>query len=143
MYDELVQRAKDASRNAYAPYSHFPVGSAVLLPNGEIIDGCNVENASYGLTMCAERVAIGQAIAHGHTCILAVAVYTPTPEHTAPCGACRQVINEFGPHATIICACDGQPNTHDSMDRLLPKGFGPGNLIERTIIMQSNEISPA
>ncbi len=125
---ELIERARRASERAYCPYSRFRVGAAVLADDGEILDGCNVENASYGLTLCAERNAIVQAVARGKARIKAVVVYTPTPTPTAPCGACRQVINEFGPDARVVCACDG-PGTIDApLANLLPRAFGPQNL---------------
>src|SRR5205814_4528120 len=92
---ELAAAARRAAGHAYCPYSRFPVGAAVLTDRGEIFTGCNVENASYGLTICAERNAVFQAVTHGQgrLVIQAVVVYTPTPQPTAPCGACRQVIN--------------------------------------------------
>src|SRR5260221_5656245 len=94
--DDLKRRARDAARHAYAPYSNFPVGAAVLADDGNVHVGANVENASYGLAMCAERTAIFQAVARGARRIRAVAVYTSTQTVTTPCGACRQVIAEFG-----------------------------------------------
>ncbi len=126
--EQLKQSAVDASKSAYCPYSNFPVGAAVLTGEGLIFNGCNVENSSFGLTICAERNAIFQAVAKGGTRIDAVVVYTPTPEPTLPCGACRQVINEFGPEAQMLSICDG-PNVLDStMADLLPNAFGPANL---------------
>jgi cytidine deaminase len=100
----------------------------VLSESGEIFSGCNVENASYGLTMCAERVAIGQAVSKGQRRVTAVAVYTPTPSGTTPCGACRQVIFEFGPDCTIVCVHDGPNADVYSAGELLPHGFGPTKL---------------
>ncbi len=126
----LIRTAKSAAGRAYCPYSRFRVGAAVLTARGEIFAGCNVENASYGLTICAERNAVFQAVAQSPDVpvIRAVVVYTPTASPTAPCGACRQVINEFGPDALVISVCDGpelvQSRTHD----LLPGAFGPSNL---------------
>src|SRR5271169_5350356 len=93
---DLIAAARQAASHAYCPYSRFHVGAAILTGRGGIFAGCNVENASYGLTICAERNAIFQAVARqGATKIRAVLVYTPTKKPTAPCGACRQVINEF------------------------------------------------
>ena len=103
---ELKERARAAAQHAYAPYSGFCVGAAVLGANGEIHAGANVENASFGLTICAERNAVFQAVARGIRRIEAVAVYTPTPVATAPCGACRQVLHEFAPDALVICCTD-------------------------------------
>jgi cytidine deaminase len=104
------------------------VGAAVLAGSGAIFAGCNVENASYGLCNCAERTAIFSAVAAGERKIRAVAVYTPTKTPTLPCGACRQVINEFGPDALVLCLCDGKERVETTLDRLLPAAFGPGNL---------------
>jgi len=117
-----------AANKAYCPYSHFPVGAAVLTAAGEIFSGCNVENASFGLTICAERNAIFQAVAGGSQQIAAVVIYTPTSSPTAPCGACRQVINEFGPNAEIYCFCKGEKVLRISMPELLKHAFGPHNL---------------
>jgi cytidine deaminase len=124
----LEKSARVASSRAYAPYSHFPVGAAVLGGTGRIYAGCNVENASYGLSNCAERTAIFSAIAAGEKTIRAVAVYTPTPLPTAPCGACRQVIHEFGPDALVISICDAKNRIETRMSALLPAAFGPGDL---------------
>jgi cytidine deaminase len=124
----LERTAKASAARAYAPYSEFPVGAAVLGRTGKVYAGCNVENASYGLCNCAERTAIFSAIAAGERTIRAVAVYTPTPLPTAPCGACRQVINEFGPDALVICLCDGKSRIETKLSALLPAAFGPGDL---------------
>jgi cytidine deaminase len=127
---ELTAAARRAAAHAYCPYSRFPVGAAVLTSSGEIFAGCNVENASYGLTICAERNAVFQAVTlgQGRLVIQAVVVYTPTPQPTAPCGACRQVINEFGPDAEVISICDGTAVIRSRLGSLLPEAFGPGNL---------------
>jgi cytidine deaminase len=129
-YAELVAAARRAASRAYCPYSHFPVGAAVLTGRAEIFSGCNVENASYGLTICAERNAIFQAVAAGQgpLVIQAIVVFTPTVQPTAPCGACRQVINEFGPDAEVISVCDGPAQLRNPLGELLPQAFGPGNL---------------
>ncbi len=120
--------ARQAAKAAYAPYSKFPVGAAILTKSGAIFPGCNVENASFGLCNCAERTAIFSAIAAGEREISAVVVYTPTATPTSPCGACRQVINEFGPHALVISICDGTESIDSTLDALLPGAFGPQNL---------------
>jgi cytidine deaminase len=124
----LERAARGAVTAAYAPYSGFRVGAAVLGGSGKIFTGCNVENASYGLCNCAERTAIFTAIAAGERKIKAVAVYTPTAAPTAPCGACRQVINEFGPEALIISCCKGGKRIESTLDQLLPEAFGPKKL---------------
>lgn len=126
--ESLEQAARGAASRAYAPYSKFSVGAAVLAGSGEIFTGCNVENASYGLCNCAERTAIFSAIAAGETNVRCVAVYTPTPRPTPPCGACRQVINEFGPTAVVISICDSAERIEITLDALLPNAFGPQNL---------------
>lgn len=125
---KLREGAVAASESAYCPYSKFPVGAAVLTADGEIFSGCNVENASYGLTICAERNAVFQAVASGARHMVAVVVYTPTSTPTCPCGACRQVLNEFGPAADILCTCDGPETISRKVADLLPDAFGPANL---------------
>jgi cytidine deaminase len=127
---DLTSAARLVSSRAYCPYSRFRVGAAVLTGRGEIFAGCNVENASYGLTMCAERSAIFQAIAQSEVplAIRAIVVFTPTNQPTAPCGACRQVINEFGPDAEVISVCDGPARLWTTLGDILPQAFGPHDL---------------
>ncbi len=122
---KLAAAAKAASESAYSPYSNFSVGAAILTRDGEIFLGCNVENASFGLTICAERNAVFQAVARGQREIDAVAIYTSTPTPTAPCGACRQVLYEFGPDAQVYCTCDGKDVIHSTVSDLLPGAFRP------------------
>jgi cytidine deaminase len=122
-WSRLEQAAKAASARAYCPYSRFPVGCAVMTGDGAIASGCNVENASFGLTSCAERNAIFRAIADGATSIVAVLVYTPTPSPVTPCGACRQVIAEFGGDARVRAICDGSDRLEYALRDLLPDGF--------------------
>jgi cytidine deaminase len=130
--DPVVQRMRSAARaamkNAYCDYSEFRVGAAVLSAEGEIFAGCNVENASYGLTICAERNAIFQAIAKGRREIKAVVIVTPKKKLTPPCGACRQVINEFNPNAEVFIFGRGKAGKRLKLSKLLPKAFGPRNL---------------
>jgi cytidine deaminase len=127
--DELKRRARDAAKHAYAPYSGFAVGAAVLTDGGEIHSSANVENASFGLSNCAERNAIFQAVAQGARKVEALAVYTPTAAVTTPCGACRQVLSEFGADAIIICCTDDDSRERRyALAELLPAAFGPASL---------------
>ncbi len=124
----LEKAARQAALASYSPYSKFRVGAAILAGSGKVYTGTNVENASYGLCNYAERTAIFTAVAAGERSVRAVAVYTPTLTATSPCGACRQVINEFGPEALVISVCNGQDRIETTLDRLLPAAFGPKNL---------------
>lgn len=124
----LEKAARQAATASYSPYSKFRVGAAILTGSGKVYTGTNVENASYGLCNCAERTAIFSAVAAGERTVRAVAVYTPTRTATSPCGACRQVINEFGPAALVISVCDGKGRIETTLDQLLPDAFGPKNL---------------
>jgi cytidine deaminase len=127
--DDLKRRARAAAAHAYAPYSGFPVGAAVLTEGGEIHSSANVENASFGLSNCAERNAIFEAVAHGARKLEALAVYTPTAAATTPCGACRQVLAEFGAEAIIICCTDDDSGERRfGLAELLPAAFGPASL---------------
>ena len=120
----LLQRARKAMKQAHAPYSNFRVGAALLTTKGKVFSGCNVENASYGMTNCAERTAICTAVAQlgSKMEIRAVAVTNAQGVPCSPCGACRQVIYEFGPDATVIFqAVKGWKESH--ITELLPEGF--------------------
>jgi len=119
----LAAEAQRARRMAYAPYSSFPVGAAVLTREGGIFTGCNVENASYGLTVCAERNALARAVSEGHREILAIAIAADTPEPVSPCGACRQVLAEFNPRMKVIMLGRGGRRSVSTLDRLLPGAF--------------------
>jgi len=123
IYNSLIEAAKKAADAAYAPYSRYRVGAAVLTESGEIFTGCNVENASYGLTICAERVAIFKARSAGHSKWRAVAVFAPQPPVPMPCGACRQVMAEGGNAPVVIVAgADGSVQMFD-FDEILPNRF--------------------
>ncbi len=126
----LERAARVAAKSSYSPYSKFRVGTAILTGSGKIYPGCNVENASYGLCNCAERTAIFTAATAGERKIEAVVVYTPTATPTMPCGACRQVINEFGPRAVVIGVCDSAQRIETTLPALLSEAFGPENLIK-------------
>ncbi len=123
----LVAAARRARRGAYAPYSRYRVGAAALTSNGTVFSGANVENASYGLSICAERVAIFQAAASGHRKVRAVAVVTDSRKPAAPCGACRQVMAEFGVEVVYLAGVRGVPRTRRFAD-LLPEAFTRRNL---------------
>jgi cytidine deaminase len=125
---ETVARA--VAKSSYSPYSNFRVGAAVLTDSGKIHAGANIENASYGLCMCAERTAIFTAASAGDRTLKAIVVYTPTATPTMPCGACRQVINEFGPTAIVIAVCDSDDRIESTLPALLTHAFGPENLIK-------------
>jgi cytidine deaminase len=118
----LARAAARARRRAYAPYSQFPVGAAVLTTDGMIYTGCNVENASYGLTLCAERVAIHTAVANGRRRVTALAVAGPAGVTLMPCGACRQVMDEFGVRTVILASARRAPAIV-SLSDLLPWPF--------------------
>jgi cytidine deaminase len=123
---KLWQAAEAAAARAYAPYSDFHVGAALLTSEGEIVSGCNVENASYGLTNCAERTAVFRAIVEGKlshgVSIEAIAVVQREHQSCAPCGACRQVLSEFGPGAIVLYETDGV-RKQTTVSALLPEGF--------------------
>ena len=121
--DKLLAAALAARENAYAPYSKFTVGAAVLADDGRIFTGCNVENASYGLTCCAERNAIFAAVSSGARSFKALCVVADTDAPVAPCGACRQVLAEFPFEKIILANCLGQVKI-TTADELLPYGFG-------------------
>ena len=99
---DLIAAAKKVREKAHAPYSKFKVGAAILSASGKIYTGCNMENASYGLTVCAERNAVAQMVAAGEKTLVSLAVVTDRPKPASPCGACRQVISEFSPNAEIV-----------------------------------------
>lgn len=126
--DAVMDAARDASRNAYAPYSNFRVGAAILTEGGQIHAGCNVENASYGLAICAERnAAAAMAFANaGDREIRLVAVFSPDAAPCFPCGACRQVLREFGCKEVVIEEAAGLRNY--PFDEILPYAFGPEDL---------------
>ncbi len=117
--DALIKAAWQAREMAYAPYSNFAVGAALLAADGRVFPGCNVENISYGLTNCAERVAIGTAVAAGVTKFSAVAVVADTGVPISPCGACRQVLAEFGVPVVILANREG--SLEFSLESLLPR----------------------
>ncbi len=120
---ELVERARQVRENAHAPYSQFRVGAALRTPSGKVYAGCNVENASYGATSCAERSAVAAMVAAGEREITAIAVFTDADPPGMPCGICRQVLLEFGRPGTEIVAASPRDLRRITLERLLPEPF--------------------
>ncbi len=120
---KLINMAKQTSNNAYAPYSNFRVGAALLTSNDKIFTGANVENASYSLTVCAERIAVFKAVSEGYTKFQAIAIYTNTNDFTMPCGACRQVLYEFSPNIKVIISNRENKLKQFVLTELLPYPF--------------------
>lgn len=127
---QLLNTARDFATRAYVPYSNFPVGAAVLVDDGTVVGGVNIENASYPLTLCGERTAIATAAAAGYRTVYAVAVSAPKAPATTPCGACRQVLNEFKPEQgdMIVLLDEGSSWQETTLSALLPAAFGPRDL---------------
>lgn len=119
----LIEAARDAKRRAYAPYSEFKVGAALLASDGRVFAGCNVENASYPVTICAERVALGSAVAAGARRFERLAIVTDAAMPTPPCGMCRQALSEFGLDLQIDSAARGDAAAHWRLGDLLPAHF--------------------
>lgn len=127
--NELVSLAFRALESSYSPYSNFPVGAALLCDDGQVFLGCNIENASYGLSNCAERTAIFHAVSKGKKDgFLALAIAGLGADYCWPCGACRQVINEFAPDIRILVARGDKTFVETTLDALLPHAFGPKSL---------------
>lgn len=128
----LIEEAKKARSQAYVPYSKFEVGAAILTNNGEVIHGCNVENASYGLTNCAERTAIFKAVSEGKKQFAAIAIVADTKRPVPPCGACRQVMAEFFDGDTPVYLSNLQGDLQETtVKELLPGAFTPEDLNEK------------
>lgn len=119
----LLDAARHARAGAYAPFSSFRVGAAVLTENGSVFSGCNIENSSYGLTICAERVAVFKAVSEGSTVLKAVALMSDTEEPILPCGACRQVLAEFNPDLMVFSATRKGKFVSRRLSKLLPDPF--------------------
>lgn len=123
MTDPLVAAARRAREFAHAPFSRFKVGAALETADGAVITGCNVENATYGLTVCAERVAVFKAVSEGHRTFRRIAIVADAAEPTPPCGACRQILWEFGGNLEIVLANLDQETGHFRLADLLPLPF--------------------
>ena len=122
-YTKLLKEAESARLKAYVPYSEFKVGASVLTKEGKIFSGCNIENASFGLTICAERVALFKAVSEGFNQFEALAVICDTADPCFPCGACRQIIHEFGGEIVIICSNLNGKTMIKKIRELLPHAF--------------------
>lgn len=128
--NELIALAVSMRERAYVPYSRFPVGAALECEDGAVFTGCNIENASYGLTNCAERTAVFKAVSEGHLRFRRIAVAGGTEDFCYPCGACRQVMSEFAPDLEILCVNASRAVQRISLRELLPHSFGPADLDE-------------
>lgn len=126
--DELIQAARDARERAYVPYSGFRVGAAALGGSGRVFTGCNVENASYGATICAERTAYVKAISEGERHFDHVVIYSSVPQPVSPCGICRQFMSEFGLDTLITMVGEGGAAITRTLRDLLPGAFRPEDL---------------
>lgn len=130
VWERLASEALEAQNRAYAPYSDFAVGAALLLDDGSIVHGCNVENATFGATVCAERTAVGTAVALGKRHFLAIAVVTPADSCVAPCGICRQVLAEFSETLPILLTNNAGEREFVTIDELLPHRFRKSDFAE-------------
>ena len=122
MERKLYEMAKDATKNSFAPFSHFHVGAALLAEDGQIFTGCNVENSSYGVTVCAERTALVKAVSEGVRNFTAIAIASQNGE-AWPCGVCRQMLYEFSPEMLVITGTDEDHLEVATLSELLPHGF--------------------
>ena len=120
---ELCQKAIDMLDMAYIPYSHFPVGAALECSDGTVYTGCNIENAAYGATMCAERTAIFKAVSEGHRDFVRIAIAGRSEDYCVPCGTCRQVLSEFSPNIEVLCVRSDGRYVSYNLKNLLPQAF--------------------
>ena len=126
---KLMDQAFDMLSRSYVPYSGFPVGAALLCSDGTVFTGCNVENAAYGSTICAERTALVKAVSEGHRDdLIAIAIAGRSEDYCWPCGACRQMLYEFNPAMTVLVAKGSGDFVSLPLSRLMPHGFGPKSL---------------
>ena len=129
--EELKSAAVAMLDRAYVPYSHFPVGAALECQDGTVFTGCNIENAAYGPTLCAERTAVAKAVSEGHRDFRRIVIAGRSEDFCVPCGVFRQVLTEFAPHMEIICLNARGEELCLPLDQLLPHGFGPQYLLDR------------
>lgn len=128
---ELINLAFQMLDRSYVPYSHFPVGAALLCADGSVFTGCNIENSAYGSTICAERTALVKAVSEGHRDdLLKIAVVGNSADYCWPCGACRQMLYEFNPSMTVLVANGAHDFVTLKLHELLPHGFGPKSLTQ-------------
>jgi cytidine deaminase len=127
----LRERAFVAMERAYAPYSNFRVGAALLSSDGSVTEGCNVENAAFPAGICAERAAVATAVARGNRSFETILIATEADEPTPPCGMCRQVLEEFSPHLLVVSVTRAGKEAHWTLDELLPRAFTPHSLDRR------------
>ena len=128
---ELCQKAQDMLKMAYIPYSGFPVGAALECGDGTVYTGCNIENAAYGPSVCAERVAVFKAVSEGHRDFVRIAVAGDTGDFCAPCGVCRQVLHEFAPKLEVILVNREGKTMELTLPDLLPYSFGSDTLADQ------------
>lgn len=126
--EELKAVAVAMLDRAYVPYSHFPVGAALECADGTVFTGCNIENAAYSPTICAERCAVAKAVSEGHRDFVRIVIAGTGPDFCVPCGVCRQVLFEFAPDLEVICLSGDGRELSTTLPELLPHGFGPMNL---------------
>lgn len=128
-YKELVRMAKEAKKNAYAPYSLFKVGSAVLCKNGEVYTGCNIESASFTPTTCGERTALCKAVSEGKLNFSAIALISDSKDYICPCGVCRQLMTEFlSPSTDMVCANNNEDYVVHKFSEIMPFAFNKTNI---------------
>jgi len=128
-YSKLIEKAIEARNNSYSPYSHFKVGACLITKSGKMFTGCNIENAAYGPSICAERTAIFKAVSEGERDIEAIAIIgSEANDYASPCGVCRQVMAEFNPEMTVILIKNKNDYKVMKLYELLPLYFGPKNL---------------
>ena len=126
--DELKAAAVAMLDRSYCPYSHFPVGAALECADGTVFTGCNIENAAFSPTICAERTAVAKAVSEGHRDFVRIVIAGRSADFCVPCGTCRQVLREFAPHIEVICLNGAGEERTFTLEELLPYSFGPEHL---------------